>query len=89
MDLEAQLAPQIVVVAEGTNITDVLKCLRERWEMEAGENVCRILLAGRLALMDVMEALGVPVNEYDRVLGNTSATTNPVGQTPLYFIARY
>ena len=89
MSLEIQLMPQPVLVAEQTNITEALKSLRERWEMSAGENIRRVLLTGQLALMDVMEALGIPLEAYDEVLGNTPPTTNPLGPRPLFFIAKY
>lgn len=89
MCLETQLVQQVVVVAPEANVTEALKALRETWEKSAGENVCRIMLTGQLALMDVMEALGVPIEAYDEVLGNTPPATEPLGSRPLYFVAKY
>ena len=89
MCLETQVVPQVMVVAGQLDISEALKSLRERWERTAGENVCRTLLTGQLALMDVMEALGVPIEAYDEVLGNTPPATTPLGPRPQYFTAKY
>jgi hypothetical protein len=89
MCLETQVIPQVMVVAGQPDTIEALKGLRERWERSAGENVCRIMLTGQLALLDVMEALGVPIEMYDQVLGKTPPATTPLGPRPQYFIAKY
>jgi len=84
-----QLVQQVVVVAQRPSTIEALKGLRERWEKAAGENVCRTLLTGQLALLDVMEAMGIPIEAYEEILGHTPPTTEPLGPRPQYFIAKY
>lgn len=76
-------------VEEKADIVKPLKELWERWKREVGENVKRILLTGQLALRDVMEALSIPIDQYEEVLKNTEPSSKPVGDRPLYFVAKH
>jgi len=65
-------------------LLEALKALRERWEREAGAEVSAIMLPAQLALLDVMEVLGVHPDEYAQVVPES----NPGCLLPLYLVAK-
>jgi len=65
-------------------VTKALRELRERWEQEAGTSVDKIMIPAQLALLDVMEVLGVYPSEYAQVLPES----NPGCSLPLYLVVK-